>query len=654
LISSLRLLVGIFSAFFGVLFLVVVAVILFTGRLELRPTSLTIESAEDEGFPDAEFIRVIGGHIVFSEAEIDLSFNEDELLYVTAPVVSDSLRKEWQATGADGERLDASRLRLMVTFDGERFRKLWPEEASRILGGEPHELTTVQMDVQGESELSKFMTFKPSDFDSRTDGFDWEQARAVTHGRHFNGPGTIVKYVVYAAGLFVFALVVIMYGAPAPPKQVGDQYKFTLKSIWYGTGEPVEKEKDSGVPSIPNEPILTSSTASALEDSPEAAETSAQPEGASCALEVVSGVLGQIAVHISEIPSEWLRKDALFMIETEAHVIDPVDPIHARKVIFTKDIALYDEVEPINVSLRDLEVFGYEGKTLEIRLYASLLVDGTRVQEQRIDSDSVCFAGLSPSFEPPEDLPFNLEDTYSWFDNFKVVNFPSKVGFIISSVFLWGAIPVGLWTAIPKALASFSVENQALFFDLLFAGLTLTIATAIVMAVMFAAYMVLESSLSSYGRIALKPISDTARAKREVPLSELFEGSSKIDLDDVTLRIIGRNDEYIQVGRAERGVMTVKEKYESVREKVLYETHIPHIAKGEAIESLLDDIIPFDTLFSSHYPPLEVTDVHRIGFALQVVLVHPKFVDVRSMILLDRNEEEDTGNFLFEDFIKPA
>ncbi|MCF6285146.1 MAG: hypothetical protein L3K26_08145 [Candidatus Hydrogenedentes bacterium] len=225
--GCLRLPVALGSIFFGFSYLVVAVVFLFSGRIENRPTTLSVESAEKDGFPERAYLRVTGGYVVLSEAEIALKFDKSELLYITAPVVSESLWEAWKVSTEKGETLDAGPVRLFVAFDTKQAALLWPEAKKRALAGDPLGLPTVKMDVVGETQRAEDTVFKPNDFKGPTTNLDWEPVRVLKFKRHFNSLGTVAKNFGIALGLFVLAGAALFYSGPKWKVKVGDSYTFT-------------------------------------------------------------------------------------------------------------------------------------------------------------------------------------------------------------------------------------------------------------------------------------------------------------------------------------------------------------------------------------------------------------------------------------------
>lgn len=196
---------------FGVFYLVVAISTLVTGQIEAWPTSVTIETVEEQGFPSASYVEVTGGNLVFAEADARMQSQGDgppALKRLIVPVVSLSLLRAWARDAERGEPLDASRFRLFASFEAEQVERLWPDLLEQHGTEVLRDLPPVVMTLAGDIERGEFMFYKPHDFRGRTTGFEWEQVRNLRHGRHFHTPWRFVKNLLI--GLLLLGLAVAL------------------------------------------------------------------------------------------------------------------------------------------------------------------------------------------------------------------------------------------------------------------------------------------------------------------------------------------------------------------------------------------------------------------------------------------------------------
>jgi hypothetical protein len=150
--------------------------------------------------------------------------------------------------------------------------------------------------------------------------------------------------------------------------------------------------------------------------------------------------------------------------------------------------------------------------------------------------------------------------------------------------------------------------------------------------------------LRTYMRFVLKPHTSPQRGQR-LALRDLVDGLARVDLEDITLRVVACNRE---CGQYKRGSGT-KERTVSFKDATravkLYERHIALVPANMPLAMYLDGEIDFEPMFGDLYPPLAVGTSHGIQVAWEVQLLHPKFVD--------HEREGATAELRFADFLDP-
>lgn len=116
-----------------------------------------------------------------------------------------------------------------------------------------------------------------------------------------------------------------------------------------------------------------------------------------CALEYRLSPAGEVEVRVSVLDPSYLGKQVQFYIEVEADVVGPEVPVHARRVLFSIDFELRETMQPIEVPIRSLEMYLYQGELITIRLYGTLAINAKPVLEQAIELDGLRLETLKPS-----------------------------------------------------------------------------------------------------------------------------------------------------------------------------------------------------------------------------------------------------------------
>lgn len=217
--GTMRLMVSFGAGLIGILYLVLPINSLVTGKVEIRPTSLSIDEAESEGFPERWYLEVTNGYVVFSEGDIqweDEHAEERELRRLTVPVVSERLLQDWKASSEQDGLLDASQFRVLASFNREQVARLWPGVLDLLQNGQPLDVAPAKLALTGDSEPAKFMVYKPYDFKQHTKNFDWEKVRWLRFERHFYSPARIVKNLLIGSVLVCIGIVVFRYHRRRP------------------------------------------------------------------------------------------------------------------------------------------------------------------------------------------------------------------------------------------------------------------------------------------------------------------------------------------------------------------------------------------------------------------------------------------------------
>ena len=228
--GTTRLAVAFVAGFIALAYLAVWVTPLVKGRIEVSATEVSIDRIEAEGFPDAAYLKVTGGYLVFAEGDAEVAGIRDkgeaskaqgELHHLTVPVVSGPQWEEWQQNLQRDEPIYASRLRLAVRFRGEHVARLWPELKERAESGETLDSEPIQMDVVGETEPMRFLLSEPLQSHPQNSSLDVGQMRGLRFEKHHNSLGNLLKGLAIGLGLLTLSIVIIRYHRrhpTAPPR----------------------------------------------------------------------------------------------------------------------------------------------------------------------------------------------------------------------------------------------------------------------------------------------------------------------------------------------------------------------------------------------------------------------------------------------------
>lgn len=222
-----RIMISLGSGFVALIYLIIAVLLHGPELTELKPTLLSIEIAENEGFPDRAFFEVTGGNVVFSAAQFALAENKDNFRTITVPVISDALWSAWQADKASGKALNAGSVKLLVDFDGEDLANLW--SGAKAKADHSFDLFTLKMDVTGRSEAMQETWVDRKQLAYFTETIDWNQLYVLDFKRHDRAVWNFAKKFGTALGLAGISAFVLLYRRPKRKLKVGDTYRFAVR-----------------------------------------------------------------------------------------------------------------------------------------------------------------------------------------------------------------------------------------------------------------------------------------------------------------------------------------------------------------------------------------------------------------------------------------
>jgi hypothetical protein len=191
--------------------------------VEFRATKTDIETIERDGFPDAEYLEVQNGNLVFACGQKWLSKTggRRELFQLTVPVVSDRLLASWTRSMETDGPIDLSALRLVAVFRGEDVRARWPELAKQAVEEKSLDEEPVKMSLVGDTVVASGQLGLPTFSGVRSaagKAVDWEQVRRLGHGVHFQSPGRLLRNFLLGAALLALSYFLFRHHRRNPTK----------------------------------------------------------------------------------------------------------------------------------------------------------------------------------------------------------------------------------------------------------------------------------------------------------------------------------------------------------------------------------------------------------------------------------------------------
>ena len=312
-----------------------------------------------------------------------------------------------------------------------------------------------------------------------------------------------------------------------------------------------------------------------------------------------------------------MGKKAEFTLDLASEVHDS-SPVNDETNLYTDKFVVDRTEYELEIPTDSFECFTYKGTHASIVLRANLKVDDAWILKDSQVSRTTQFKLVdarsgSRGGDATEVIdPF---DTVQFGKNFDALSSVRKMGFILMSLFFVLGLLGGSW----------------LIWGNLSQGEDGVVAAVVLIIILLVATVCLwvwqkNSFFISYINVSLRPIPDITR-NTCLPISQLVSGKSKIDLKNMTLRVVACNMEmgqYIRGSGSNRRTVSFNE---PVRPIILYSERVSHIPARQEIGNHFPGEVNFGPMFKALYPPLEISESHGLAVYWEVQLLHDEFID---------------------------
>ena len=314
---------------------------------------------------------------------------------------------------------------------------------------------------------------------------------------------------------------------------------------------------------------------------------------------------------------KMMGKKAEFTLDLASEVHDS-SPVNDETNLYTDKFVVDRTEYELEIPTDSFECFTYKGTHASIVLRANLKVDDAWIlkdsQVSRTTQFKLVDARSGSSGGDATDVidPF---DTVQFGKNFDALSSEKKMGFILMSLFCGLGLLGGSWLI----WGNLSQSED---------GVVISVVLNIILLVAMVCLWVRQkdSFFKSYMSVSLRPISAITRSTC-LPISQLVSGKSKIDLKNMTLRVVACNMEmgqYIRGSGTSRRTVSFEE---PVRPIILYSERVGHIPARQEIGNHFPGEVDFGPMFKALYPPLEISEKHGLAIYWEVQLLHDEFID---------------------------
>ncbi len=349
-------------------------------------------------------------------------------------------------------------------------------------------------------------------------------------------------------------------------------------------------------------------------------------------------------IHIQLNDRDALGKSAKLEVQLKAHVKES-RPVHASRILYAQTIQLSAMQMTANIPAGSLNgIYSYHGKDIDVRPELRLVIDDGILFDSSVDHACDLPIAVRPRVTHDASDMMNPKDAYNFIANLSAIPYRNRM-ITLALALIGGVIVIG--NMLIGVHDQFVSDAQVLFYDHRGSDgsespfMKALAGSGVVGAGIWAAIML---QLRKYVAFALRPHSSPQRGRR-LAARDLIDGVARVDLHDITVKVVACNRE---AGQYKRGSGT-KERTVSfknaTRAVLLYERYIALVPAKVPLAMYLEGEIDFEPMFGDLYPPLNVSSTHGLSVAWEVQLLHPKFVD--------HELEGEVAGLRFADFVAP-
>lgn len=322
--------------------------------------------------------------------------------------------------------------------------------------------------------------------------------------------------------------------------------------------------------------------------------------------------------------------------------------INREEVLLEKSIATTsgETVYDIEIPTSSLETYTYSGNHIDVELHSVLIVDDGILFDTKIKDKHELPLIDKPEISESAKKLVEPKDTYSFFANLKALSpqrrvltslavflgFGSALAFAVVGIHDQLAVEQDVWLF---SHVSSSSKQQSPWVGGVVPAIFLIIGT----------WAIIHWQLKKYISVQWSPaLPQLIKPGTGYPVGELFQAKSRVDLEDMTLRIVACNMECGQYRRKSGKRTRTVSFRKPVRGVVLFEKTIKRVRANTPINAwFATDDVSFDEMFRVLYPANMLGDSHGLDVYWELQFLHPEFVD--------RELVGESKHFRYQDFI---
>lgn len=332
-----------------------------------------------------------------------------------------------------------------------------------------------------------------------------------------------------------------------------------------------------------------------------------------------------VAVQIHD--EKALGREATLRIQQRVKVHDS-SPVHATKELYQKRFRTDRRINEFTVPGHYFSGFTYWGSQIDLEYQALLKIDDAFFFDTKVNEKIVYQLVKKPLVRTDAEALIDPKDYFSFFSNVAAIPWKNKLLamclVVVGAVVILANMVVGLHDQMVPESATYIYSHRNSDGE---SQSPLVVALLGSGAAGAAVWWAMRRQLRHYMTFRFKSVPAQVGRATSVPIRQLIQGRSRVELKRAVLRVVACNLEkgqYVRGSGSNRRTVTFAEPFQAV---LLFEQLAETIPPQQPIQDYFEGDVEFAPMFDALYPPAMVSDTHGIDVHWEVQLLFDQLVD---------------------------
>lgn len=320
-------------------------------------------------------------------------------------------------------------------------------------------------------------------------------------------------------------------------------------------------------------------------------------------------------------------KNAVFKLISKVNVYDS-RAINKQKVLYRKNFIVNSSINDFLLDLSKYKNYSYNWKKIYIQLLVEVEIDDWIFFDTKVTSRIQESLLIKPKVSSGPKTLIDPKDNFNFLSNLKAIPYDAMAIVFWLSIIWWIII---LINTIVWVHDQFVMESQTYFYSHTSSdwenNYPLFNSLAWSWTLWAWIWFLIKSQLRRYMTFIFKKEKFLWDRKKSYKVRDIVTWKSKVDLENVRLKIVACNMEKGQYRRWSWTKSRTISFSEPIRVLSLYDEKIDFIAKNTDISEYFKWEVSFENMYKALYPEQVISSSHWITVYWEVQLIHNNFID---------------------------